>query len=263
MTKKNYGKDSQEYLEKKEYYSRFLTIYGKNAVLEALDDKSIDIAKIHIAQNRKPDFIKKITEKAGKRDVEVNLTTIEKVNRISKNSRQDQGIAADIRLENYITVEDFLKEKTSYKLLALDGITTPGNVGMIIRSAAAGGMDGIILPEQGCCKLNPLVIKASVGTVFLTNILKCNYLADALMLAKKDGAVISSLDVNAHGSIFDYKPAGKEIFVLGSESSGISKPVRKLTDNSLFIPMADGIESLNVAMAATLISYALQYNYGK
>jgi 23S rRNA (guanosine2251-2'-O)-methyltransferase len=252
----NNRKDSEEYLVKKDFYNQFLTIYGKNSVFEALNNPEIEIHKLHVASNKNKNTLKKLKKLANERKVEVNVTTSEQVSRISKNGRQDQGIAADIKFKKYITINNFFSNNMkTYKLLALDGITTPANAGMIIRSAAAGGMDGIIIPKNGCCGLNPMVIKSSAGTIFSINVIHCSSIEEALTAAKNDGASISTMDANSHNSLFDYMLKDKEVFILGSESSGVSKTSKDLKDNSFFIPMADNIESLNVAMSATLISY--------
>ncbi len=256
MTNHNIKKDSDAYLQKKNYYKQFLTIYGKNAVLDALEDKTIEIAKVHIAESRNKKLLQKIMRLTDKRSIELNITTKEQVSRISKNSKQDQGLVADIKMNKYLQTEDFFSTRPKcYKLLALDGITTPANVGMIIRSAAAGGIDGVVIPEQGCCKINPMVIKSSVGTIFKTTIIRSNKLSDFMRVALEDGANIVAMDLKAKTSLFDYQKTQKEVFVLGAESVGVSEEVKQMATQGIYIPMSSGVESLNVAMAATLIAF--------
>ena len=144
----------------------------------------------------------------------------------------------------------------TFALLALEGITTPANVGMAIRSAAAGGLDGVLLPERGTSGLNPLVIKASAGAVFHTRILRCRELLPALQSLQALRVRICSLEGEARASLFEHTPGPREVFVLGSESDGISSEVRALADCRLSIPLKNGVESLNVAVAASLVAYA-------
>jgi 23S rRNA (guanosine2251-2'-O)-methyltransferase len=249
--------NSQAYNEKKKNFERFITVYGRNVVLEVLEDKDVNISKVHLADSNKKDgVISKIESLCQKKNIEVLYHTKQALSRISKNAKQDQGIAADIEAKSYLSAEVFLSEATpSYRYIALDSIHNPQNLGMIIRSVAAGIIDGVILPKKGSAKISPLVIKASAGTLFKTNILYCDDLENTLPEFKKDGADIYSLSSHATESLFDLELGKKTIFVLGNESEGVSKEVEKLSNKSLSIPMKNGVESLNVAVTAALLAY--------
>ncbi len=161
--------------------------------------------------------------------MEVRRVPAQRVSQISRNGRQDQGVVADVRTAAYGLAEDYLNEPPErFGLLALDGVTTPRNVGMAIRSAAAGGMDGLILPEEGCCGIIPLVVKASAGTVFAARILRCETLPPALERCAALGAEVCVLDAWAPESVFDRPPAAREVYVLGGEAEGVSEGVRRL-----------------------------------
>ncbi|OQX57556.1 MAG: 23S rRNA (guanosine(2251)-2'-O)-methyltransferase RlmB, partial [Helicobacteraceae bacterium 4484_230] len=167
--------DTQAYKEKKAFFESLITVYGRNVLLEMLQDESIDFHKVHMAEsNRQDGTIKQILALAKKRGIEVRMHTRAQLSRISKNSRQDQGVAADIAAANYLDADRIPAQlPESFRLLALDGIQNPQNLqnlGMIIRSAAAGSIDGIVLPKRNSAKLSPLVIKASAGTLFKINI---------------------------------------------------------------------------------------------
>ncbi len=142
------------------------------------------------------------------------------------------------------------------RLLALDGITNPQNLGMILRSATAGFIDGVLLAKKGNAALGPLVIKASAGTAYRAPIIHCDDLADSLASLKKQGFSIATLEADATASLFATKPGARQIYVLGNETEGVSKAVKKLSDTPLHIPMQRGVESLNVAVTASLIAYA-------
>jgi 23S rRNA (guanosine2251-2'-O)-methyltransferase len=142
------------------------------------------------------------------------------------------------------------------RLLALDGISNPANLGMIIRSAAAGTIDGIICPRRGNATLGPLVIKASAGTLYRAPLLRCESLADALRLCREGNIEICILAADAQASLFDYQPKGAVVYVLGNETEGVSPAVEALADTRLAIPMRNGVESLNVAVTASLIAFA-------
>jgi 23S rRNA (guanosine2251-2'-O)-methyltransferase len=142
-------------------------------------------------------------------------------------------------------------------VLALDGVTNPQNVGMIIRSAVAAGIDGVLYPNRGIASLGPLVIKASAGNVFRAPIIRCDSTTAAVALLKSMGYQIAVLEATASASLFEFSATGNVVCVLGGESAGIGREVEALADTRLNIPMANGVESLNVAVTAALVSFHL------
>jgi len=245
--------DSQEYKEKKAYFEKIITLYGRNVVIEVLQDKDIEVHKLHLASSNKTDgAIKTILSLAKKRDITITYHEKNSLSRISKNAKQDQGVAIDIISKTYSNASE-IKDMDSFKLIALDGIHNPQNLGMIIRSCAAGYVDGIILPKKNSAKISPLVVKASAGTLFKLPIYYCNSLED--VLADLKDVDIYALSSHAKHTIYDVKPSKKSIFILGNESDGVSKEVQNLCNESISIPMQRGVESLNVAVTASLLAF--------
>ena len=237
-----------------------LTIYGRKPALEALQDTSLQCHALHLADNnRDGGIIAELIAQASRRQVEVRHHSRAELARISKNGKQDQGVALDIACPRFSTLEDLgshFQTGKPRRLLALDGITNPANLGMIIRSAAAGEIDGIIWSRRGNAALGPLVIKASAGTLYKAPLVICPELPAALQQCRDLGASIAILAADAPQSLFDHRPAGHCVYVLGNESEGVSEAARALADTALSIPMENGVESLNVAVTASLIAYA-------
>ena len=127
---------------------------------------------------------------------------------------------------------------------------------MIIRSVAASRFHGLILPNKGCAKLDALVIKASAGTLFRARIIRCDTLVDALKAAKENGFDIAILDAHSPSTLHQFHPVRPTIYVLGNESGGVSDEVRNLASHQLAIPMANQVESLNVAVTAGIVAFA-------
>jgi 23S rRNA (guanosine2251-2'-O)-methyltransferase len=253
---------NRSYSEKKAFLKGILTIYGRKAVLEALQQK-LDIHCLHIADSNKPAaIISEILTLAEKNKVDVQRHSKLQLSRISRNSKQDQGVAADIICPGFSSFDQFIstvnKDK-KYSLLALENITNPQNVGMIIRSACAGFIDALLIPEHGTSQLGPLVIKASAGTVFKAPIIRCEQLGSSLKTLKKSGFRICTLSSHASQSLFDYPLDSSTVFVLGNESEGVSRETAALADSALQIPMNNGVESLNVAVTAALISFRCSF----
>ena len=255
--------DSKDYLDKKAFFDRLITIYGRKPVLEALQDSSLNIYKLHLSDsNKKGGIVDEIKQLAEKRDIAIDWHDRKALSRISRNSKQDQGVAADIQVEQHVTLTQFLSStipKKPLSLIALDRITNPQNLGMIIRSACAGNIDGILIPNKGCASLSPLVIKASAGTLLKAPIISCETLKDSLQKMKEHEISICILSSHSKESLFDYHQEGSVVYVLGNESEGVADDIFTLADKHLMIPMHNDVESLNVAVTAALIAFKNSY----
>ena len=250
--------DSEAYRDKKRFFDNLLTVYGRKPVLEALQDPAVAIYRLHLADsNKSADILDDIIAIAQEKGAEIIYHSRAALSRISKNAKQDQGVAADLELRGYKTYEAFIKDSspTPFTLLALDGVNNPQNLGMIIRSACAGNIHGILLPQKGSAQIDPLVIKASAGTLFRAPILRCNNLASALKDFQQRGVDICCLSSHAPKTLKDFQPDGACIYVLGNETEGVSQEVEKLCNQRVRIPMNNGVESLNVAVTAALIAF--------
>lgn len=251
--------DSAEYLAKKRFFASLLTIYGRKPVLEALEDRAIPVYRLHLAtSNSEGGVVRDIERLAAERGIEIIRHSRESLSRISKNRNQDQGVAADLECPRYRHYRDFLAERDPaqpFELIALDRITNPQNLGMIIRSVAASPIAGILLPTKGCAPLSPLVIKASAGTLFRCPILRCENLDAALADFRGAGGAVCVLSGGAHQDLGEFQPTGSVVYVLGNETDGVSERVMALADTRVRIPMANGVESLNVAVTAALLAF--------
>lgn len=241
------------YQDKKAFFDNMLTIYGRKAVEEALLDKTLPVYRLHLADsNQKAAILDHCIALAQKRGIEVLWHDKRKLSFISKNAQQDQGIALDIQLDSMRSLEQLPTDAKN--LLLLDNITNPQNVGMIIRSAAAGFVDGIIIPKKGCAELGPLVIKSSTGSIFKAPIYRCDSITTALQYIKRTHQV-AALSLETDNSFYQYDFKQPTVFVLGNESEGISLETKAACDVLLKIPMNNHVESLNVAVTAALIAF--------
>ena len=237
------------------FRSKVITLYGRNVVVEVLQDENIKVHKLHMADSNQTDgAIKSILALAKTRDIEITYHEKKALSRISKNAKQDQGVAIDIIANTYKSANE-IKNMKKFKLIALDGVQNPQNLGMIIRSCAASEIDGIILPKKSSAKISPLVVKASAGTLFKLPIYYCNTLED--ILPKLNDTKIYSLSSDAKKTIYEIEKADKSIYVLGNESDGISAEIESICNDSISIPMKRGVESLNVAVTASLLAFMI------
>ncbi|MGW5052907.1 TrmH family RNA methyltransferase [Actinokineospora sp. NPDC004072] len=232
---------------------RFLTVYGRKPVLEALADRSLSIDKVLLADNaRAPEILRAARE----RGVAVHRATAQRVKVLAGNGKQDQGVLADVVAPRMRSLTSAMSAPPRTVLL-LDGITTPANVGMILRTATAAGIGGIVVPRRGVAGLDPLVVKASAGVAFTAPVLRCYTAAEAAEALRSAGYPLVGLAADARRTVFAAELPGRCAFVLGGETHGVSPEVSALVTDWVSIPMAGGVESLNVASAAAVLCFEL------
>lgn len=236
---------------------RFVTVYGRNPVIEVLDDYSLTVDKVVLAEGARGHGVGEILGLARDRGVPVQRASAERVKKLAGNGRQDQGVFADVVAPRMRPLVDALDDPTLRRVLLLDGITTPANVGMILRTATAAGIDGIVVPRKGVASLDPMVVKASAGVAFRAPILKCATAAEAADRLSASGFHLVGLDGGAPTSLFDAELPEHVCLVLGGETNGIGAEVADQVRSWVSIPMVDTIDSLNVSAAAAVVCFEL------
>jgi len=240
---------------------RFVTVYGRKPVLEALADRGLTVDKVLLADNAGGPAVREIMDAAAQRGVPVQRASAHRVKVLAGNGRHDQGVLADVVAPRMRPLAAFLSGLagvgTAASVLVLDQITNPANVGMILRTATAAGLDGVVLPRRGVPGVDPLVVKASAGVAFHAPVLRCATAAEACSALSDAGFSLLGLAAGAPYSVFTAPLPRRAAFVLGNETSGVSDPVRAAVDRWLSIPMAGGVESLNVASAAAVLCFEL------
>lgn len=147
-------------------------------------------------------------------------------------------------------------EPIGNRLLILDNIQDPGNLGTIIRSAVAFHIDTILLSNDTVDLYNSKVIRASQGMLFWANIQKVD-IKQAILDLKKNGYQVYSTNVKNGKSIKNVENLEKFAIIMGNEGAGVKEEIASLADEYLYIPMHKDCESLNVAVATSIILYEL------
>jgi 23S rRNA (guanosine2251-2'-O)-methyltransferase len=237
---------------------RFVTVFGRKPVLEALRDERLDVDKVVVAQGSGGASLREILEAAARRGVPVSQASAHRVKVLAGNGKQDQGVLADVVAPRMRRLADALGSGAApQRVLLLDGITTPANVGMILRTATAAGLDGIVVPRRGVASIDPLVIKASAGVAFHAPVLRCATAAEAAADLRTAGYPVYGLAAGGQESIFTADLPERAAFVLGGETDGVSAEVGRHVTGWLSIPLAGGVESLNVSSAAAVLCFEL------
>ncbi|MGH7910126.1 MAG: TrmH family RNA methyltransferase [Candidatus Dormibacteraceae bacterium] len=237
----------------------YITIYGRKPVLEALRDPSRHVAKVIVATNAEGSIVGEIEAVARAAGVRVSHAAPQRVKSIAGNGRHDQGVVADVEAPALGTLDDLLAERSLRgDLLLLDGVHNPQNVGLILRAAAAMGLAGTVLPRVGAPDLGPLVIKASAGVAFQARVLRCRTAEEAAARLRQAGVPLYGLGAARGESLPSAALRRPAAFVVGDETVGVSPAVADRLDGWLSIPMAPGVESLNVATAVAILGYELR-----
>jgi 23S rRNA (guanosine2251-2'-O)-methyltransferase len=229
----------------------FITVYGRKPVLEALDDASLRVDKVIVAEGLRGEPVRAILDAARSRGVQVQRATAHRVKVLAGNGRHDQGVLADVVAPRMAPVAEFLDELAPgapATVLVLDRVTNPANVGMILRSATAAGVDGVLLPRRGVPAIDPLVVKASAGVAFRAPVLRAGTVEEGCEALRAAGFTLFGLDAELPPRV---------ALVLGNETDGLSDTVRPLLDGVLAIPMHGGVESLGVASAGAVAAFEL------
>ena len=256
----------------------FVTVYGRKPVLEALSDPALVVDKVVLAEGVDRGAVRTFTEAARARGLVLQRASAQRVKVLAGNGRQDQGVLADVVAPRMRPLEHFLAdlpEHADARVLVLDGLTNPANVGMILRSATGAGLEGVLLPRRGAPSIDPLVVKASAGVAFQAPVLRSRTAADGLAALAEAGFVLYGLDGPGDGaqrsstrkdaadvSLFDAELPGRVALVVGGETDGLTDPVRAELHGTLTIPLAAGVESLNAACAATVACFELARRRG-
>ena len=148
------------------------------------------------------------------------------------------------------------KEDLGEKILILDNIQDPGNLGTIIRSAVAFNIDTIVLSNDTVDLYNPKVVRANQGMMFHINILRRNTIKFINELKNKDYKIVGTKVTNGH-NVKEASIYSHFALVIGNEGKGISKDIEELCDEYLYIKMNEQCESLNASVAASILLYEI------
>ncbi|MEV6970880.1 RNA methyltransferase [Hamadaea sp. NPDC051192] len=239
----------------------FITVYGRMPVLEVLQNRDLQVDKLVVADSARGDNLDRILDLADRRGVPIQHATAHRVKVLAGNGKHDQGIIADVVAPRMRNIAEFARDSGSRRtsrVLVLDGVNNPSNVGMIIRAATGAGMSGIVLPRVGSPGIDPLVIKASAGVAYRAAVIWARTGAESVETLREAGFRIYGLAGDARRSLYDDRVfAPKAAFVLGNETEGLSRTTAALVDEWVAIPLEGGVESLNVATAAAVLCFDL------
>lgn len=237
-------------MEKKDY------IFGIRAVTEAIEaGKSID--KVLVRRNLGGELAKDLLDKIKEYGILMQRVPQEKLNRITM--KNHQGAIALLSPVDYYRLEDlvplFYEEGRNPFILVLDGLTDTRNFGAIGRTAACAGVDAIVIPEKNSVSVTPDAIKTSAGGLFHVPVCRERDTLSAVRMLRENGYHIVGATEKGSMNYTDPDYTVPVAVVMGSEDVGISDAVLRECDDLAAIPIPGKIESLNVSVAAGIMTY--------
>ena len=241
-------------------------IYGRNAVLEVVLKGARKINKILISKAALNDTkINEIIDIAKSRNIVFQIVPKERF--ASFSGVNHQGIAASISPVSYLDFYEFLNiQKKEYsRVILLDGVEDPHNLGAIIRTAACAGFDAVIIPSRRSAQINATVEKTSAGAINHIPVIQVNSLSNTIDKLKDNNYWIIAADSHGKDNYYDVDYTEMNfVLIMGGEETGVSKNNLKKSDFIVKIPMLRNFNSLNVSNAACAIMYeAVRQNLKK
>ncbi|HEY0934379.1 MAG TPA: 23S rRNA (guanosine(2251)-2'-O)-methyltransferase RlmB [Trebonia sp.] len=234
-------------------------VAGRNSVVESLRAGIPAIALYVAGRAHEDERVAEAVQLAADAGIAVLESGLSELDRLTGGAIH-QGVALRVHPYEYSHPEDLAK-RTGPALpliVALDGVTDPRNLGAVVRSAAAFGATGVVVPARRSAGVNAGAWKASAGALVRLPVAQAVNLTRALESYKKAGFFVAGLDAEGTTSLRDLSIAdGPMVLVVGSEGRGLSRIVAAACDLLVSIPMASGNESLNAGIAASVALYEI------
>lgn len=234
-------------------------VAGRNSVVEALR-ASVPVSTMYVATRiDSDDRIKESLKLAAERGLPILETPRTELDRLTDGAVH-QGIALQVPPYDYADPHDLIDPEAPGVplVVALDGITDPRNLGAIIRSVAAFGGHGVVVPERRSVGMTASAWKTSAGAAARVPVAKAANLNRSLEDFKKAGFFVVGLDMEGDVELPELSLAdGPLVVVTGSEGKGLSRLVRETCDQIVSIPMSSSVESLNAGLATGVALYEI------
>ncbi len=232
-------------------------VFGIHAVEAVLRSKSRPVERLHVVQGARAERLERLLQLAREQSIPLHFEKGVVVDRLA-NSTAHQGIVAICGMKKYTSLEDILEAKQDAAfLVALDQVEDPRNLGAVLRTAAAAGVDGVIVTERRSVGLTSTVAKAAAGALEMIPVVRVTNLVQAIERMKETGIWIVGVEAGASKPWTEVDFCQPVTLVFGSEGGGIRRLVRERCDLLVSLPLSAtaGITSLNVSVAAGILMY--------
>lgn len=256
---KNSSRETREnhsFHAKNKAESKHQIVYGMRPVLEALRSDT-QIEKVFVQTGLDGALFQELRVAIRERGIPFQFVPVEKLNRLTSNNHQ--GVVATISPIRYHSFADIIqsladKEETPFIIL-LDHITDVRNMGAIVRTAECAGVHAVVVPDHGSAQINEDAIKTSSGALLRLPVCRETNLKTVLNLARQYGLQICAATEKSASSYLNVDFRKPTLLIMGSEDTGISPDLLRLSDVRASLPIRGDIQSLNVSVAAAIFIY--------
>ncbi len=242
-------------------------VYGMRPVMETLEGDPEGALRLWVSSRRKKG-LDKITAAARKAKIKISPISPEELDERSRGGNH-QGLALEVRPFQYVGFDHWLASASRDRaegvdplVLILDQVQDPMNLGAIIRSAAAFGVEAVIIPERRASPVTPTAVRSSAGMARKVPVIRVGNLSRTIERLKAEGFWVAGAATRSGRSPWQVDLKGPVALVMGSEHSGIRRLVAKGCDHHLTLPLMEGVESLNVSAAAAMLIYEVRRQQG-
>lgn len=232
-------------------------IFGRHPVEEILASEPKRIQKLFVKEGIEPKFLDYLKKESSANRIPIMYVDMKKIISLVGDVNH-QGVMALVSEIPFIELKDWIKSVDISKnpcCVLLDELEDPHNVGAIIRTATAAGVDGIIFGKHHQAPMSPVVYKTSAGTIGKVPLIRVTNINDAILKLKESKFWIVGLDGQAKKNIWQGEFDSPTCFVIGGEGSGIREKTLEHCDFTFSIPMENGVESLNASVSAAIVLY--------
>ncbi len=232
-------------------------LYGIHALEAVMQREPQRILELFIAKGRDDERLHNIVNLARKHRISVQFAQ-RKVLDDKARGEQHQGVLARAiaaKPLNESDLDSIINEADKPFLLVLDGVTDPHNLGAVLRSADAAGVDAVIVPKDKSATLNATVRKVACGAADVIPLIQVTNLARTLADIQQQGVWVVGTAGEAEQLLYDCDMSGPTALVMGAEGKGMRRLTREKCDELIKLPMFGSVSSLNVSVATGICLY--------
>jgi len=233
-------------------------VFGLHATRAVLAARPAAVTRVHVLEGAHGGTLSALASTAESLGL-----VVERRSRATLDGLADQGTHQGVVIEvqpltplSLTEFEELVAARIEHlRVLVLDQVADPRNLGACLRSAAAAGVDAVVVPKDRAAPLSPAAFKAAAGATELVPLVRVTNLARTLRLLSAAGVWLAGADAQAPLGLYEARLSVPLALVLGSEGAGLRRLTRECCDELFSIPMRGGIESLNVSVTAGIVLF--------
>lgn len=226
-------------------------VEGIRMVSEVPADLLVKIYMSERFQNNNSEYVKELVKKQGISDDSIEIVADNVFDRMSQ-TQTPQGIMAVVRMKDN-SLSDMLSGNPL--LILVENLQDPGNLGTIIRMGEGAGVTGVIMSPNTVDIYNPKTIRSTMGSIFRVPFIYVQDFGEAVSECQKSGVKVYAAHLDGNNTYLGENYSTPTAFLIGNEGNGLTDDITKQADTLIRIPMEGEVESLNAAIACTILTY--------